>query len=181
MNAIRRLTMLIGAGLSVAVGLALGAETTDLIGGQWRDTAADSFAAAFDPGWTAWQAALAGAGLALFAVVLVAAEFTRPSKGTRMVHNVHNTANGSTNITGKAAMHAARREIDDIEGIVDVTNTIAKTAMTVTVRVDDRSDLATVEAQVRERLDHEFWINLGLADFDVNVLITHHPKPPRVR
>lgn len=181
MNQVRRLTMLVGAVALVAVGLALAAESTEIAGGRWRRTLADVVEATLDPGWVAWQSALAGAGLALVAITLVAAEFSRPSKGTRIMHNVHETSSGSTRITGKAAMSAARRQVDGIEGVVDVTATTTKSTMTVAVQVDDRADLAAVEDQVRHRLDHEFWINLGLADFAVNVLITHHPNPPRVR
>ena len=178
---IRRATPVIGAAALLSAGLAIGAESTEVIDGQWRHTVSDTVNAVLDPGWSAWQSALAGAGLAIVAMFLVAAELTRPAKGTRIMYPVHNTSSGNTQITGKAAIHAARRHLEGIEGIVDTDAAITRTTMTLTVRVDDRADLDAVERQVRDRLDHEFWINLGLADFAINLLITHHPEPPRVR
>jgi hypothetical protein len=180
-RAIRRATPLIGAVALVAIGLAVGAEVTGLMDGHWRQVVADTIAAVFFPGWAAWQSALAGAGLAIVAMILIAAELTRPAKGIRIMYPVHDTSTGNTHITGKAAIRAAERHLDDIEGIVDTDASITKNTMNLTVRVDDRADLGAVEAQIRDRLDHEFWINLGLADFATNLLITHHPKPPRVR
>lgn len=181
MTAVRHLTSLTGSVAFLLLGTLLVAESTELISGRWRHELASTVERVASPSLAAWQSALIGAGLALVAVVLIAAEFMRPPKGTHIMHPVHDSGSGRTRISGRAAIHAASAALDDIDGIVDIDATITKTTMTLTVRVDDRCVITDIEAQVRERLDHEFWINLGLADFGVNVMITHHPKPPRVR
>jgi hypothetical protein len=181
MMIIRRVVAIAAAMGLAALGMALILETIGVSSGEWRDNVASAIETVMQPSWPPWQSALLGTAAAAIALLLVAAEFTRPPKGTRIMHPVHRTDNGVTLISGRAAIHAARRRIDDIEGVVDVDATIAKSEMTLTVRLDDRADLEAVETEIRQRLGHEFWIDLGLADLALNLLLTHHPRPPRVR
>ena len=181
MRTIRRLVAVVAGSALAAVGVALVIETVGLSSGRWRDDVASAIETITQPSWPAWQSALLGSAAAVIAFVLVIAEFTRPPKGTRIMHHVHSTDNGATQISGRAAIHAARRKIEDVDGVVDADATITKSEMTLTVRLDDRADFETVESEIRTRLGHEFWIDLGLADLSLNLLLTHHPRPPRVR
>jgi hypothetical protein len=181
MRIIRRTTAVLAAFAIAAIGIALAGETIGRWSGRWRDDLAQALHDIAAPTWPAWQSALLGSALAIAAIVLIAAEFTRPPKGTRIMHPVHNTHNGATHISGRAAIRAACKQVESLDGVVDVDATITKSEMTLTARLDDRADIEAVEASIRERLGHEFWINLGLADLSLNLLLTHHPKPPRVR
>ena len=128
-----------------------------------------------------WQATLLGLALAFCAIAIVSFEFARPPKGTRIMHNVHHTEIGNTQISGKATIRAVERACQSVEGVVDITCTITTKTANVIARVDDRCNLTSLDDSIRTRLDHGFWIDLGLADFAVNLTVTHHPKPPRVR
>jgi hypothetical protein len=165
----------------VAVGAALIAEAVGAIGGRWRDDIAEVVTEIGTPSWEPWISTILGAGLAVVGVGLVAAQFAPPKRGLRKVHEVYSGDDGETRIRGRAAIAAARHEIAAIDHVRAVDARIAAKTMTVEVQIDDEADLADVEAKVRDQLDHEFWINLGLADFAVNLLLTHHPRPPRVR
>jgi hypothetical protein len=178
---LRQLSSLVGVVAMVALGVLLVSEATNAISGQWRSTLARRVETIADPQLPPWQLALIGAGLAVLSLILVVAEFTRPPKGTRILHSVHDTSFGSTEISGKAAMNAAKHELKDIAGVVAIDASMTQDTMTIIARLDDDSDLEAVEAAVRDRLDHEFWIRLGLADMAVNVLMAHQLNPPRVR
>jgi len=164
-----------------AAATALIAEAIGAIDDTWRHRSADAVTNTFEPSQPGWQATLLAIGFTAALLVVVASEFSRPPKGARIMHNVHSAQDGNTRITGKAAMRAATRELEHIDGVTNATATITKKTLTLTIRVDDRVSLEAVEEEARQRLDHEFWINLGLADFATNLLITHDPKPPRVR
>ena len=181
MTVIRRLSQLAGAAAVGAVGVLLILEGVDAIGGGWRRDLADALATVAFPTVSLWVIALAGFGLALVGVVLVAAQLAPPRKGVNRMHNVYRGDDGETRIAGRAAISAARHELEQIEGVEGVSARVQRKQLTVEVEVDDRADLVAIESEARSRLGHEFWINLGLADFALNLLIVHHPKPPRVR
>ncbi len=181
MSALRRLAQITGLVALFALGTALILEATDIVGDKWRRELADIVADVTFPGWELWALTLAGVGAAVVGVMLVAAQLAPPKKGLQSMHEVYSGPDGDTRIRGRAAIAAARHEAGSIEGVVAVDARVKKKAMTVEIQIDDRADLALVETTVRERLGHEFWINLGLADFSVNLLVTHHPRPPRVR
>ncbi len=181
MRSLRTTLTLVMVVLLIATGAALIAEAVGAIDDAWRIEAANSFENALDPGQPAWQATLLGLGVTAALLMFIVAEFSRPPRGTRIMHNVHSFQDGETRISGKAAMRAAAREVEAIEGVTAVDASLTKKTITITVRVDDRADLDAVESQARQRLGHEFWINLGLADLTTNIVISHDPKPPRVR
>ncbi|MDZ7733913.1 MAG: hypothetical protein U5R31_13365 [Acidimicrobiia bacterium] len=181
MTLVRRVTQITFAVAVGALGAALVLEATEVVGPEWRDDLAAGLARVAFPGWAPWISTLAGLGAAILGVALIVAQLAPPKKGLRTMHEVYRGSDGDTRIRGRAAIAAARHEVAAIEGVVAVDATVANNTMTVDAQVDDRADVAMVEAAIRDRLDHEFWINLGLADFAVNLLITHHPRPPRVR
>ncbi len=181
MKLLRRAGQLVVAGSLGVLGVALVLEATDLAGPQWRYELADGVAQVAFPSWPPWVLAIAGLGLALASLAFAVAQLAPPKKGLRTMHEVYRGSDGDTRIRGRAAIAAARHEIAAIESVVAVEASVDGKKMTVEAQVDDRADVAAVEAAIRDRLGHEFWINLGLADFGLNVLITHHPHPPRVR
>lgn len=181
MNALRRTSQVAGVGVIGAVGVLLMLEAAEVVGDRWRRETAELIEAVAFPDWSLWVIALAGVGVALIGVALVAAQIAPPKKGVNRMHNVYRGDDGETRIAGRAAINAARHELEKIDGVESVAGRVLRKQLTVELQVDDRADLTAVEAEARSRLGHEFWINLGLADFDVNLLVAHHPKPPRVR
>ncbi len=181
MTLLRRTTSLLGVAAAGAVGLLLVLEITGIIGSEWRNRLADFIGTAAFPSWSLWISGLVGAGLALLGLALVAAQLAPPRKGLTRLFEVYRAADGETRIRGRAAIRAARHETETIEGVLGVDGRIRSKRLHLTLRIDDRVNLADVENEARERLDHEFWIDLGLADFGVNLLVTHHPNPPRTR
>lgn len=181
MTLLRRSTIMVGIAAAGAVGVLLVLEITGSIQSEWRHRLADAIETAAFPTWSLWISGLLGAGLALLGLTLVAAQLAPPRKGLTRVFEVYRAADGETRIRGRAAIRAARHEVETIEGVLGVDGRIRSKRLHVTLRVDDRVNLEHIENEARERLDHEFWINLGLADFGVNLLVTHHPNPPRTR
>lgn len=181
MIVLRRVTHLLGMFVLAAISAMLILEVTDVTNGRWRREVADGISSTAFPTWPLWVSGLVGAGLAIVGILLVASQVAPPKKGLNNMYEVYRSSSGDTRIRGRAAIRAASHELEQIEGVVDVTGRVAGKTVHLELRVDDRSNLATIENEARARLDHEFWINLGLADFAVNLLVTHHPKPPRVR
>lgn len=97
------------------------------------------------------------------------------------MHEVYEGPDGVTTVSGRAAIRAVSHELEEITGVAGVEARINGTQMHVDILVDDRADVAAIEAEARRRLDHGFWIGLGLADFALSLSVTHHPSPPRVR
>lgn len=181
MTLLRRASQLVGVAALGLVAVFLVLEMTDVVGSRWRRELADGFEEAAFPSWNLWLSGLVGAGLAIVGVMLVAAQIAPPKKGLNSMHEVYKGPDGDTRLRGRAAIRAARHELESIEGVVDVDTRLDGKSMRVEVEVDDRADLLAIEEEARTRLDHEFWINLGLADFAVDLFVTHHPNPPRVR
>lgn len=182
MTVLRRVSQMVAWAAIATVGVLLVLETTDVIGGQWRHDVAEAVAEVANPTWPEWASALIGLALAVLGVLLIAAQLAPPRRGLTRMLEVHSTDNGETIIRGRAALRAVRHIVSAIEGIIDVdARLIGEKKVQVEIKVDDRTDLEDLETHVRERLDSPFWIDLGLADLAVNLLITHHPRPPRVR
>jgi hypothetical protein len=164
---------------AIAVFLIL--EVTDVVDGHWRAELADGIENVAFPSWNLWVSGLAGAALGVLGLALIGAQVAPPKKGSNKMHQVYRGHDGETSIRGRAAINAARHELEQIDGVVQVDARVHRKRMVVELKIDDRANVAAVEAEARERLDHEFWINLGLADLGLNILVTHHPRPPRVR
>ncbi len=178
---LRRLGQAAGTAALTAVGALLVLEATDVIGGTWRDELASAITDVASPTWSLWVTTLVGVVLAVFGMALVAAQLLPTGEGLSTAYEVHVGDDGTTRIRGRAAVSAVRHELAAIEGVVDVHAGVGRRRIDVDVEVDDRVNLETVETEARRRLGHGFWIDLGLADFTVNLLVTHRRKPPRVR
>lgn len=181
MMALRRLTALVGLVAVGACGVFLILESAEVTGARWRRELADALANVAFPSWGLWASALVGVGLAIAGIAMVAAQMASPKKGLRTMHEVYKGNDGDTRLRGRAAIRAVHHELQTIEGVVAVDARVAGKRMSVELLVDDRCNIADVENEVRGRVGHEFWINLGLADFALDLLVNHHPKPPRVR
>lgn len=181
MTRIRTASALVLSALLAALGALLVAEATEVTSGSWRHDVADAFSDTVSPPWSTWVSALLGVALAVVGVTIIAAQFAPPKRGLNTMHEVSRGNDGMTRIRGRAAIAAARHELERIEGVVDAAPTLKKKRMQVEVRVDDRADIEAVTAEAQSLLGTPFWIDLGLVDFAVDILVVHHPKPPRVR
>lgn len=181
MTGLRRFGQAVGAAILTVVGTLLVLESTDVIGRQWRHDLASAIEDTVYPTWSLWLSALTGAALALLGITLVAAQLLPAGRGLSTVHEVSSGDDGTTRIRGRAAVSAVRHELTAIEGVVDVEARIGHQRLDLDVRVDDTVNLELVESEARRRLDHGFWIDLGLADFTVNFLFTYQRNPSRVR
>ena len=176
---LRRLSHALGIGAIGAVGVLLILDVTDVIGGGWRPSLADAIGTAAFPNWAAWVSALVGGGLAVVGVILTAGQLAPPKKGLTKIYEVHQGFDGETSIRGRVAIRAAFHEMEQIDGVVDVDGRIRAKRLHLNLEIDDRANLTDIENEARRRLDHELWINLGLADFGINLLVTHHPIQER--
>lgn len=181
MTTLRRFTHLLGVAALAAVALLLMLEVTDVVGSRWRRSLADGIENGAEPAWPLWVSGLVGLALALAGMMMIAAQLAPARKGLNSMHEVYRGRDGDTRIRGRAAIRAARHELEGIDGVVDVAARVNGKTLHLELKIDDRADITDVETQARERLGTEFWINLGLADFAINILVTHHPRPPRVR
>ena len=182
MTLVRRTTQLALIAAVGALGIFLALEASNLDGNTWRTNLADAIRNVFAPEHSRWQLALVGAGLALAAIILIAAQLAPARKGISRMLEVGNDHDGATHLTGRAAMRAVEHELAGIEGVTKTT-AVMPTAkkLHATVRVDDRCDLEAVEIEARERLDTPFWINLGIPDIAIDITVEFDPRPPRVR
>ena len=181
MTTVRHVTHIVVVAALATIGVLLILESAEAIGGRWRRELATGVSDVAFPSWGLWASGLVGACLAVLGVILLAAQVAPRKKGLNTMHEVYKGSDGETRLRGRAAISAVRHEVASIDGVVDVDARLVRKQMHVEVQVDDRVNLTDMENEVRGRLDHGFWIDLGLADFALNLLITHHPTPPRAR
>lgn len=181
MTVLRRLGQAVGAAVPAIVGILLILESTDIIGGRWRHDLASATHDVVYPSWGLWLSALTGVALAAFGLALVAAQLLPAGKGLNRAHEVSSGDDGRTRIRGRAAVSAAEHELTAIHGVIDVDAAVGHQRLDVDVEVDDTVNLEEVENEARRRLGHDFWLDLGLDDFTVNLLIMHRHNPSRVR
>ena len=156
-------------------------EVVGVIGQGWRLDLAATIEQVAAPSWPAWLSAVMGLGLAALGLSMVLSQLIPAKTGASTLHEVHRGEDGVTRIRGRAAIAAVRHQLEQVDGIDSVEARLRGRAVHVELIVDDGTDVGEVERQARERLDHGFWIELGLADLAVNLLITHDPAPPKVR
>lgn len=181
MTSLKRLSQALAIVTIGAAAITFGLEATEVSSTSWRRSLARKLEDAAIPDWPLWISGLFGFALALIGIALVAAQIAPPKRGLNSMHEVYRGSDGDTRIRGRAAIRAAQYELEKIDGVTAVAGRMSNKAIHLEVQVDDRSDLVEVEDEARNRLDHGFWISLGLADLAVNLLMTHHPAPPRVR
>ena len=181
MTAVRRITQAVVALSVLGLGVVLVLEATGVLDATWRQSLADGIARIAAESPVRWAYTLGGVAVAGMALLLATAQLLPARRGTTIMLPVSEGDEGDTRLRGKALIAAAQHRVSDLEGVVDVQAWLSPRDLTVEVRVDDRSDVELVMAEVRHRLDHGFWIDLGVADLAVNLKVVHHPRPPRVR
>ena len=182
MTLIRRTTQLALIACVTTLGVFLALEASDVDGNTWRTNLADTLRTLLAPEHAKWQLALVGAGVAIVGIILIAAQLAPTRKGNSRMLEVDSHDDGTTHLTGRATLRAVEHELQQIEGVTGVT-AVMPTAKKIhaTARVDDRCDIADIEAQARDRLDTGFWINLGVPDLAISITVEFDPRPPRVR
>ena len=176
----------LGQGLGVStlsvLGVLLLLESTGVIGGQWRRDLASIISDIAYPTWPLWVSVVVGVTLGVVGIALAVAQLLPGRRGLSALYQVSDGDVGSTWIRGGAAAGAVRHELADIEGVAGVDVRLRRQQLVVEAEVADTTNIDAFDDDVRHRLDHGFWTDLGLADFTVNLLITHrHGPPPRVQ
>lgn len=182
MTLIRRSTQFALITVVVAIGVLLALEVTDVTGSAWRNDLADATRSVLAPDIEKWGLALLGATMGIGSIILIAAQLAPAPRGNSRMFEVGKNDDGTTRLTGRAALRAVEHELRQIEGVTSATAVMPKAKrIDATVRVDDRCDLAAIETQARMVLDTPFWIDLGLPDIGVTITAEFDPRPPRVR
>ena len=181
MTWLRRITQAVVALAVIGLGTVLILEATGVVDDAWRLTIAEGLTDLATETPIRWAYTLAGVAVAGVALLLATAQLLPARKGMSIMLPVSEGDDGDTRLRGKALLAAVNHRLDGIEGVVDVQTWLSARDVTVQVRVDDRSDIEAILADVRDRLAHGFWIDLGVADLPVNLEVVHHPHPPRVR
>lgn len=182
MTLLRRTTQILMIAAVIALGTLLVLEITDVTANSWRSDLADGTRRTFDPDLADWALAPLGVLIGLAGVVLIAAQLAPVPKGTSRMLEVGQHDDGATHLRGRAALRAVEHELEQIVGVTGATASMPKRhKVHAIVRIDDRSNLATIENEARTRLDTPFWIDLGLADVAIEITAEFDPRPPRVR
>jgi len=181
MTWLRRITQAVVALAVMGLGAVLILEATGVVDDAWRQTVAEGLTDLATESPIRWAYTLGGVAVAGAALLLATAQLLPARKGMSIVLPVSDGDNGDTRLRGKALLAAISHRLEHIEGVVDTQAWLTARDVTVQVRVDDRSDLTEILETVRARLDHSFWIDLGVSDLPVNLDVVHHPHPPRVR
>lgn len=176
-----RLTQVVVIGSVLAVAVLLILEAVGDIDGSWRQSLAEAVADTAAPDDSQWIAALVFLVLAPLSLLLAISQLVPRPRGTTLMLNVDDDDLGSTDLSGRAVISAIDNQAKTVPGVVDTNTRVTRKRVDVELRVDDRADLAEVEQTARQLLGHGFWIDLGLADLAVDITISHHPRPPRVR
>ena len=182
MTLLRRITQLAVIGTAICCAVLSVLELIGVASSRWRRATADALRSVADPDLADWALALIGAGAAVVAVALIAAQFAPEPKGRSRMLEVSEFDDGSTRLAGRAALRAVEYELRSIEGVTGATAVMPKRKrIHATVRADDRCNLDDVIAEARRRLNTPFWINLGIPDIAVEIVAEFDPRPPRVR
>lgn len=170
MTLIRRTTQIVIIGAIVAIGVLLVLEVTDVTASSWRSDLADGTRSTLDPDLANWALAPLGVLIGLVGIALIAAQLAPTPKGNSRMLEVGKHDDGATHLSGRAALRSVEHELESIVGVTGATASMPKEKkIHAIVRIDDRSDLTTIENEARGRLDTPFWIDLGLADVAVEI------------
>lgn len=172
MRFLQRVSAWMGWLIMLGVGVLLILEATGAMGDAWRQgiaTAADWLA---HPSWAPWLAALAGALIAIAALVLLLAQLV-PARMARRTVLVERSSAGSTAVSSLVVRRAATQRLREVEGIVNATP-IAHGRRLV-MRVQLAADANAVEASERARaaVDESFWTMLGLPRQPIDLTLTY--------
>lgn len=179
MTAVRRGTQILGIAVLFMVGALLILGATDTVGTRWRSDVADAFHDLARPDLADWALALIGAAGALLGLAMLISQLLPPRRGTHRMHDVHEDANGATRIRGRAVVNSARRTLERLDGVTSADARWTGKVLRVEVRVDDDANLQTIETRARDALGLPFWIDLGLADAEMNLVILHNARAGR--
>lgn len=169
------------AAASVAAGAMLVLEATGTVDGAWRSRLGGWIVSTLTPAVDPWVATLVGLAAAVGAATVILGTFLPPPTGATRMFEVHRFADGTTRIAGRAALRAVRGRLEGLEGVRGVDARLKRGRIEITVEVDDDSDLRSREDAVRAALDHGFWIDLGLADMPVDLVLVPVAPGGRVR
>jgi hypothetical protein len=176
MTALRRGTQVFGIGLLFAAGVVLILSATGTVGTSWRHNTADAFRDLALPDTTDWALALIGASVAVVGFAMLISQLLPPRRGSHRMHEVHRDTDGATRIRGRAVINTVRRTLEQLDGITSADARWTGNALRVEIHVDDSANLQTVETKAREALGLPFWIDLGLADAEMNLVMLHNAR-----
>jgi hypothetical protein len=177
MNLLRRGTQLLGIALLLTVGCLLILGATGAIGDTWRTWGANRFRDVAAPDLPEWAIATVGAAVTLVGLLLVIAQLLPPRQGSHRMYEIDASAEGDTRIRGRAVIRTVRHTVEQIEHVAGASVQWKGRSVQVEVHVDDEANLTKVEEETRAALGYPFWIDMGLADVGVNILVRHDGRP----
>ena len=173
MTVVRRATQLVAIVTMLTIGSLLILSASGAIGDRWRGEVADWIDDLGTPGASEWVLALVGATVSVAALVLLVSQLAPRPEGNHHVYDIDLGDNGATRIRGRAVTKAVRHTVEQIDHVSAADARWSGKSVDVELHVDDEANLDAVERAAREALGHPFWIDMGLADIGVNVLVVH--------
>jgi hypothetical protein len=180
MRALQRATALTAWFSTLAIGVLLVLESTNLIGGSWRRSLADLADWLATPTLTRWAAALLGAGLGIVGFILLAAQLV-PYRLSARPTIVDRSPKGTTSVGAAAQRRGVLEQLHTVHGVLDAVPISHRRRIKVQVEVADDANISDVRRQAREVLNSAVWSGLGIDPVPVDlvlVLANSPTKPP---
>lgn len=179
MRVLQRTSAIVSWFSVLAVGVLLVLEATDLINNSWRRSLADAADWLVSPTLARWAAALLGAGLAILAIILVAAQLV-PYRLSARPTIVDKSPKGTTSVGAAAQRRGVIEQLLTVPGVQDAIPLSHRRRIKIQATLADDADVADVRQKAREVLNDEFWSGLGVAPAPVDLILIMGNSPTRL-
>jgi hypothetical protein len=169
-----RIVQRVSAGIAwvslLTIGVMLVLEATDLISSSWRRSLADLAGWLVSPTMAPWGAALLGAGLAILAFVMLAAQLVPFRLSTRPTI-VDKSPKGTTSVGGAAQRRGVIEQLLTVPGVQDAIPVSHRRRIKIRAQLADDAEVTEVRQKAREGLSDEFWSSLGIEPTPVDLIL----------
>jgi hypothetical protein len=179
MRVLQRASAIISWFTVLAVGVLLVLESTDLISSSWRRSLADLADWLVSPSLARWSAALLGAGLALLAFILLAAQLV-PYRLSARPTIVDKSPKGTTSVGAAAQRRGVIEQLLTVPGVQDAIPISHRRRIKIQAQLADDSHVADVRQKAREVLNDEFWSGLGIDPTPVDLILVLGNSPTKL-
>jgi len=180
MRIIQRTSAFLGWLALTTVGVLMVLEATGIVDDQWRASLSRALSSIADPAIDQWEAALAGAGLAAIAAVILFAQFTPYRRTTKYHTVVDEVDDGQTLLHSGAVQSAINAVFRSVDGIADASVVVGKRRADARISALDGTNVVEAAAAADRILDAEFWPRLGIEPLRVDLRIGFQRSSERV-